>query len=93
MGIDFLDVAFRIEKQFGVRIEPADILPAWTKDDRNDVTAGEFHEIICEKCREQGIKVPRSSWNQLKLALVDALGVTPSEIKKDAWLRKDLDFV
>jgi hypothetical protein len=91
VGVDFLEVSIELEKHFGVRIEPDDIVPAWTAHS-NDLTAGEFHDIVCKKCVAFGIKVPRSSWNRVKLAIARALGIRPSSIRKDAWLRRDLQF-
>ena len=92
MGVDFLDFSFEIEKQFGVRLEPADLIDQWNANG-GDCTAGQLHEIVCEKCRDSGVAVPRSSWNRIRVALVRALGVRVKEVKPDAWLRRDLGFV
>lgn len=91
MGVDFLDLSMELEKRFGVRIEPDDVLTLWTSHE-NDCTAGQLHDLVCGKCRELGLIVPRSSWNRVKIALVNSLGVYPSEIKKDTWLKRELGF-
>jgi hypothetical protein len=91
MGIDFLDVAMELEKQFGVLIEPDDILDLW-KLHENDCTAADLHDVICRKCKMVGVPVPRRSWNRVKSSLVRSLGVRPSQVKRDAWLRRDLRF-
>jgi hypothetical protein len=91
VGIDFLDVSFELEKQFGVRLEPEDLLPVWTARG-NDCTVADLHDVVVQKCRLMNLRVPRSSWNRIRIALVKSLGVPVREMKRDAWLRKDLEF-
>jgi hypothetical protein len=45
MGVDFLDLSLEIQKLFGSRLEPADILPIW-KAHGNDCTVGDLHDIV-----------------------------------------------
>jgi hypothetical protein len=91
MGVDFLDLSLEIQKLFGIRLEPADILPIW-KAHGNDCTVGDMHDIIVANCQTAGVTVPRSSWNRVRVALVRALGVRVKEVRRDAWLRRDLQF-
>jgi hypothetical protein len=93
MGLDFLDVAFEIEKQFSVRITPADLTesPEWDVE-KNDCTAGGLHRIICQKCEAEGIAVPGGSWNRMRIALMKSAGVDADEVKEKAWLIQDLDM-
>jgi hypothetical protein len=91
MGVDFLDLSFQVEKQFGVRLEPDDLRDEWMANG-GDCTAGHLHDVICEKCRASGLPIRRGSWNRLRIALVRTLGVSVSEVTRDAWLRRDLDF-
>jgi hypothetical protein len=91
VGVDFFDVALELEELFGVGIEPDDLLPVWRLNG-NDCTAGDLHELVCKKCLAAGVSVPRGSWNRVRIALVKGLGVSPSEVKQDAWLRRDLQF-
>lgn len=91
MGVDFLDIAFEIEKLFGVRITPADLFesPEWDHD-KKDCTAGALHRVICQKCEAAGLTVPRSSWNRMRLALMRAVAVAAEEVQEEAWLIRDL---
>jgi hypothetical protein len=91
MGVDFLDLSFEVEKQFGIRLEPDDLRPVWMTHG-GDCTVGNLHDLIVEKCRSANVPVPRTSWNRLRIALVKSLGVRVDRIKRDAWLRRDLDF-
>ncbi len=93
MGLDFLDVAFEIEKQFGVRISASDLVESDEWDAlENDCTAGALHRIICRKCELEGIPAPRSSWNRMRIALMKSAGVGADEVKDGAWLVHDLDM-
>lgn len=93
MGLDFLDVSFEIEKQFGVRIVPADLIESSEWDAaKKDCTAGGLHRIICQKCEAEGIPVPRSSWNRMRIALMKSAGIDADEVKEGAWLIHDLDM-
>jgi hypothetical protein len=84
------DTSFALEQQFGVRLDIHELRNEWNANG-NDCTAGRLHEMVCDKCRDSGIPVPRSSWNRVRVALVRTLGVAVAEVKKDAWLRKDLE--
>lgn len=91
MGIDFLDFAFAIERQFGVRLDVADLLDDW-RANGNDCTVGRLHEIVCDKCRKSGLPVPRSSWNRIRIALANSLGCKVSQITPGAYWRRELGF-
>jgi acyl carrier protein len=56
MGIDLLDITFRIEKQFKIRLQQAD-WESLARDGRHwDVTAGDLLDLIHSRraCRECG---------------------------------------
>jgi hypothetical protein len=91
MGIDFEDVSFRINEHFGVRLEVEDVADVCRENDF-DCTAGQLHDIICEKCRRRGIPVPISSWTRIRLVLASTLSRRVKEVKRDAWLRRELGF-
>jgi hypothetical protein len=91
MGVDFLDLSFEIEKQFGIRLVPDDLLPIWTARG-NDCTVADLHVTVVEKCRSANLKLPRSSWNRIRIAVVKSLGVAVKEVTPEARMRKDLGF-
>jgi hypothetical protein len=90
MGIDFQDVSFRLEKLFGVRIEAADWQSAF--QGKMDFTVGELHDLVVAKCKSQGVKVPRSSWNRVRVALCQVSGTSPKKMRRETLLLKDLEF-
>ena len=91
MGIEFLDLQFRLEKSFQTRLPKS-----WGKEagDRrpSDITAGDVHAYVCRFLRQSGQPVPHSSWHRVKLCVARVDGTSPSEVKADTRLVKDLDF-
>ena len=90
MGIDLLDICFRIEKRYHVTLDAADLLSLVNREPPTDITAGDLHFLVGAKLREAGRPVPRSLWNGIRIALAEGLGVTPMDIKPGSWLIKEL---
>jgi hypothetical protein len=89
--MDLLDLTFRIERSFGVKIAPGDYdrLPGRVPF---EATAGEIHELVVRICIERGVEVPWSSWNKVRKALAEVTGKSPKLIHRDTWIVRDLDF-
>jgi hypothetical protein len=99
MGIDFLDFTFRIEKQFGIKVERGDsrILEQWATERRShmtphDLSAGELHDWVVQLCQARGVKVPPSSWTRVKLELAKVVRQPPQHIRRDTLVIRDLGF-
>ena len=100
MGIDMLDFTFRIEKRFGIKTNPRDdyrILEQWAVERRPhmkpyDLTAGELHDWVVKLCEARGVKVPRSSWNRVRLELAKVVGKPPQIIHRETMVVRDLGF-
>ena len=90
MGLDILDIIFRAEKAFGVKIHRGDIERLIGDRRPGEFTAGQFHEYLCQRCRDSGIPVPWSSWHRGQHVLVDALGVPPSRVKSESDVLREL---
>jgi hypothetical protein len=90
--MDALDVSFRLEKQFGIKIGRFDWdrIPCHGKP--IDTTAGELHDWVVRPCVEQNIPVTHSSWHAVKKVLAEALHVSPWKITRSSWLKRDLGF-
>jgi hypothetical protein len=83
-----LDVVFRLENSFGIKI-------CRTKIDSvngppGSITAGEAHERGCRLLRERGQPGPPSSWRRVQSVLSEATGTPPRLIRRDTRLRQDL---
>lgn len=91
MGMDLLEFTFRVEKAFGIIVPRAayDRLP---KRNPFEATAGELHDWVAELCAGQGVRLPPSSWNRLKMVLVDVTGKSPKLIRRDTCVVRDLGF-
>jgi len=90
MGIDALDIVFRIEKRYNVKVDMQDWVELANHRTPGDLTAGELHFLIGASLQESNQPVPRSLWNGLRVILAQSLAVSPQKIKPESWLIKDL---
>jgi hypothetical protein len=96
MGIDGLDIIFRLERAFNVTIPAGRIY--WSDeqrrlnkfDRRTTVTVGEMHHRMCDLLREMKHSVPDNSWDRVAKCVGDALQVAPTSIKPQDRLIEDL---
>jgi hypothetical protein len=89
MGVDWLDITFRLERQFDIKFEPKDFAHIWDSG-RRDITAEELFDVVCTRLQTEGRPVPFSAWNRVRLELARALDVPPNEIRRKKWLVSDL---
>jgi hypothetical protein len=101
MGLDILDLTFRLEKRFKIKIKikpnDLDILMQWALERRphmkpHDLTAGEIHDWVVKLCEVQGVKVPYSCWNGVRLELAHVVGKPLHSIRRDTLVVRDLGF-
>ncbi len=98
MGIDALDMTFRCEREFGIKLTRADLESllsngntsnppegAWT-----DVQVREVVEWVQSSLDEQGVHYEQDVFLGVQEVLVQCLGVDDDEITLDAWLVRDL---
>ena len=85
-----LDITFRIEKVFGVKLGGAERERLWSRHEPADFTVGELYDCVCQKLKEAGQPIPEDGWQKMQDLLVDALGVHDDEVKPSAFLMKDL---
>lgn len=92
MGLDLLDLTFRLEKAFGIKVAQADLLKLESGRFPWDVTAGELHLWVVQICNERGVKFPPSSWNRVRLELAKVVGKPPQVIRRETLVVRDLGF-
>ena len=95
MGLDSLDMAFRLEKAFGLKWRRADYERCWndaSKLDTADITAGDIHTFVCKLLTEQGLPIPPSSWHRVQRVLGDVTGSPIAKIRPVSRLKSDLGF-
>ena len=95
MGIDFLDIVFRLEKSFAVKIPRGRL--CWTREQVSrgdfpnyDPTVGEIHVRMCELLGEQKRPVPSDSWQRVCRCIGDSLAVMPEMIRPEHHLIGEL---
>jgi hypothetical protein len=78
LGIDFLDIVFRLEKEFrfDARLQPA----PWDDRPVPNLTAGQLHHWVCERLMYTGRPVPSDSWPRVQRCIGEALGMPESQI-------------
>jgi hypothetical protein len=91
-ALDWLDIVYRVEHEFGVTLVAADfeVLP---KDARAELTAGQLWEIVVARQRAAGATMPADGWARLAVALSEALNVRPSRIASGSRLYADLGMI
>jgi hypothetical protein len=88
-GIDWLDILYRLNREFGVVLTAADFeeLPA---DARSALTAGQLWEVVAAKLRVAGTTPPPDGWQRLVETLSEALSVKRQRITPESRLLEDL---
>ena len=91
MGLELLDLTFRLENVFGIKLKNGSLESFFTRQGiKYDLTVGDLHEWVCEELRSQGRPVPYSSWRRLKRCISEALGVHMKEFRPQSRWRQDL---
>ncbi len=94
MGIDLLDIRFRLEKRFNIALirEQFDV-DLWELAHRRqppDFTAGEIYELLLQELKRQNRDVPENSWWLFCFCVSEALGLDAREIQPDSLMEADL---
>lgn len=99
MGIDFLDLVFRCEKEFGIKIDREDIAtlarpsPFRTNrfgNDAIDLQVRDLTALIEEILERQQRTSEGSIFDRTKPLIASCLDVSESKITLDSWLIHDL---
>jgi hypothetical protein len=86
MGHDLLDLTFRAERAFAIRMPRDWMTRHGVGKNGHDATLGQFHELLLELCREQNVTPPAESWREVTRIVADATGaegVTPDTTLKE----------
>jgi hypothetical protein len=91
MGLELLDLSFRVERTFGVKPDLqrlGDDLRA--KGPPFDFTVAEFRVFLRSEFSRAGVDFPQDGEQRLDLMIADCLGIDPEQITAGAWMRRDL---
>jgi hypothetical protein len=86
MGLDLLDLTFRAERSFAIRMPRDWMTRLGVKKDGDDATLAQFHGLLLELCREQNVAPPAESWQVVTRIVGDATSaddVTPDTRLKE----------
>ncbi len=92
MGLVLLDVTFRVERAFGIRIPRDwhnDLGLSW-KGDKADATLSQYYHYILRLCREQNSPLPPDSWSLLVDAVQDASSLEREKVTGETRLIRDI---
>jgi hypothetical protein len=94
MGIDLLDVAFRLERRFRVKICRDQLTKSVMKNDPPDIRVGDLFDFIRSEISRVGVLDLELDADDLRpmfqREISDGLGVNADEVTKDKGLIHDL---
>jgi acyl carrier protein len=94
MGIDLLDVAFRLERRFGVRVSREQLEKLVLKHDPPDIRVGDLFDFIRGEVPRSGVLDleldAHALWPIYQREISDALGVDIENVTKEKGLIHDL---
>jgi hypothetical protein len=93
MGLDLMDVSFRIERRLGVRVTREDWQKLWEAHEPQEVFVGELFDLV--RGRGAASVLDRELdgdflWPIFRQALSDGLGIEPDEVTKEKGFFRDL---
>lgn len=89
MGVDWLDITFRLEREFDIKLRQAFTAPFFqARQDgaRRAITCGDVCEMVIAACNEQGRPVPFSAWRRVKVCIGKGCGAKLKTVVKSASL-------
>lgn len=96
MGLDFLDIRFQCDKQFGIKLDQNELFalakPALHKKSRLkiDIRVGDLVALIEATVQRQNPDNKLDVFETLKKIIADCLAADESEVRLDTWLVQDL---
>jgi hypothetical protein len=94
VGIDILDVVFRMEREFGIKIHRQEVVKLLSGNQPPDVSVGEFFEFVRSKGLSAGVLDEDMDanliWPLFQSILEGATGTNADRIQKDLWLIRDV---
>jgi hypothetical protein len=90
MGFVLLDLTFRAEKAFKVRIPRGWHERLGIREEGGDATLAQYHAFLLELCREQGVEPPGDSWQLVVGVVQDASGAKREKLTSTTKLIRDI---
>jgi hypothetical protein len=90
MGLVLLDVEFRAERAFKIRVPRRWPDQLGIRDAGEDATLKDLHAYLLRLCQEQNVVPPEDSWSRLLDVIVDASGANMADLGPDIQLIRDI---
>jgi hypothetical protein len=94
LGWCLIDIAFRLERRFGVRISGEELLQLAGKHDPPDIRVGELFDFIRRQAHVFGVldceQDAEILWPLYRRELSDGLGIDEEHVTKDKWFVREL---
>lgn len=104
MGLDLLDIVFRLERSFGIKIPRGDFDKLLSPEEPRDIRIGDLFNYVHRRVRSADVSdrdlydrdlddlEPDRDvlWSLFQEAISDALGIEPEEVAEDRGLFRDL---
>ncbi len=94
MGWDLIDLAFRLERRFGVRISRAQLSAMAARHHPPDISVGELFEVVREHAVRPGVfdreHDAEMLWPLYQREISDGLGIDVKDVTKDKWFIQEL---
>jgi hypothetical protein len=95
VGIDILDICFRLERVFGVKITHKDLLKLSELNADRDVLVGDLFDLVQRTAFQNGlldeeIDGEENLWPLFQQVIMTATGVNADEVQRDRGLVRDL---
>ena len=94
MGLDLLDVKYRLEQRFGVKVTNEQMTKLAMRNEPPDINVGDLFELIRDQIPQSGVLDLEIDaellWPLFQQEISDALGVNVEDVTKDKGLIHDL---
>lgn len=95
MGMDLLDLASRIEREFGVRTGPEVFITLGKKNEPYDIMVGDLFDFVRSRTSFAGVVDEEldgedALWIEFQRLVADVLGVDPAEVTRGQGIIHDL---
>lgn len=98
MGIDFLDLRFRVEREFKIKIDQNDVQVLLDNGNATeppkgkwaDIQVRDFVSLIKKQVEVQNPTFEGDVFETVKPLIAECLAIEESEIFLESWFRRDL---
>jgi hypothetical protein len=90
MGMIVLDLQFRFEKVFKIRIPRGWLAEIGIREAGDDATLAEIEQYLLRLCRDQNVVPPQDSWKILVGVVVEATGIKLKDLTPETQLVRDI---